>query len=207
MPGLENDRFSPGRNPPSPLSSGHAKAQVVVPVLRIVPVAVRRPTVLRLAVPAPAADHPPRSLRSPTTTDPTTPGEIANRRSLGIGWIATIACVQSKFWVARIPPLLGQDISPPGSLRLRLAGLRPAAPPHRQPSLHEPGSALDRDLAQREDWTRATRKPRKSPRSSGTSPLRFDDRQRCGSPCQLPPRITRLAAWGGPDGSSSGDCL
>ena len=42
-PGPESGRFSPARNPPCPLSSGHAEAQVVVPVVRRVPVAVRRP--------------------------------------------------------------------------------------------------------------------------------------------------------------------
>src|SRR5690242_6932862 len=69
----EGDRFNPARRPPRPLSSGQTEAQVVVPVLRRVPVPVRRPRVLRVVVPAPAPDHPVRGRSgSPTGIESTT---------------------------------------------------------------------------------------------------------------------------------------
>src|SRR5262249_61458828 len=55
-----------GLRGPRPLPAGQiqggAKAQVVVPVRRVVPVAVRRPAVLAVDVPAAAPDHPGRAL-------------------------------------------------------------------------------------------------------------------------------------------------
>ena len=45
------------------LDSGHAEPQVVVPVARRAPAPVRRPTVARVVVPAPASEHTDRSLR------------------------------------------------------------------------------------------------------------------------------------------------
>lgn len=47
-----------GKSHHSPRSSGNPQAQVVVPVRRLVPVAVRRPAVGRVVVPAAAPDHP-----------------------------------------------------------------------------------------------------------------------------------------------------
>jgi len=49
-------------HPPLPWSLGQAETQVVVPVLRLVPVAVRHPAVLRRVVPAPATVHAVRGL-------------------------------------------------------------------------------------------------------------------------------------------------
>jgi hypothetical protein len=59
-PGQAGSRSSPARNPPRGQGCGHAEPQVVVPVLRPVPVPVRRPAVPRLVVPATAPDHPVR---------------------------------------------------------------------------------------------------------------------------------------------------
>ena len=67
--GQEDGRFSLTRNPPHPLSSGQAKAQVVVPVTRLVPVAVRRPGVAGVVVPRAAAVHPVRGLWPSTERD------------------------------------------------------------------------------------------------------------------------------------------
>jgi|GEM_PF-3264297 hypothetical protein len=53
----------------------------------------------------------------------------------------------------------------------------------------------------------ARRKPRPSPRWSGATQLRHDDRQRDAPPLQLPPRATRNEPPAGPRGSSAGDEL
>ena len=59
--GQENGRFRP-MHPHPEGAKGDAKTQVVVPVIGGVPVAVPRPAVGRLVVPATAPVHPVRAL-------------------------------------------------------------------------------------------------------------------------------------------------
>jgi len=59
--GLDNGRFLP-EFLWTGVSYGHTEAQVVVPVVWRVPVAVRRPAVRRVVVPATAPVHPVRAL-------------------------------------------------------------------------------------------------------------------------------------------------
>ena len=64
----ESGRFRPVKLPLSARSSGKSEAQVVVPVRRRVPVAVRRLAVGAVVVPAAAPVHPVRALGPPTAT-------------------------------------------------------------------------------------------------------------------------------------------
>ena len=64
-PGQENGRSSPAWNPPRRQGCGQTETQVVVPVLRLVPVAVRRAAVPGVVVPATAPDDPVRGLGRP----------------------------------------------------------------------------------------------------------------------------------------------
>lgn len=60
--GLESGRFGRCRNPPTRLSCGQTEPVVLVPVLRRVPIAVRRTAVPAVVVPAAAAEHAVRGL-------------------------------------------------------------------------------------------------------------------------------------------------
>ena len=64
-PGQGNGRSSPAWNPPRRQGCGQTETQVVVPVIRLVPVTVRRAAVLGVVVPAPAPDDPVRGLGRP----------------------------------------------------------------------------------------------------------------------------------------------
>src|SRR5271163_4543497 len=64
----ESGRFRPVSRPLTARSSGKSETDVVVPVRRRVPVAVRRLAVGPVVVPAAAPVHPVRALQPPTVT-------------------------------------------------------------------------------------------------------------------------------------------